>query len=162
MRRPNTLLATGLVSMLLILTAVAYGAEEKVTNTKVPKAVLEAFKTRFPDAKMTGSAKEMDEGKVVYEITSTQNGHNIDATFSPEGSLVAFERGVSMKELPKAVNKTLHAKYPNARYKRIEEMVVVKNKEEKFAYYEAQLLSAKQALEVQVSSEGKVLKVIKQ
>ena len=160
MLRSKMPFVTGLVSMLLIVS-VAYGAEEKTAHPKVPKAVMDAFKARFPDAKMTGSAKEVDEGKVVYEISSTEKGHNIDATFSPQGALVAFERSVSFKELPAPVTKTLNAKYPNAQYKLIEEMVVVEKKQEKFAYYEAQIVSAKHPLEVQVNSEGKVLKVIK-
>lgn len=158
MRGPIIRRCAGMGMVLLILVAVAHGQEEKVALDKVPKPVLEAVKARFKDAKLTGSSKETEDGKLVYEVSIKQRGRNIDVTITPQGETLMVEKEITTKDLPKSAAKALEDKYPKATYKIVEEIIKVEKQKEKLAYYEALLVTAeKKALEVQVTAEGKIV-----
>ncbi|MEK7404366.1 MAG: PepSY-like domain-containing protein [Acidobacteriota bacterium] len=158
MRPQITWLAVGSIGTLLVLSPVARGQEAKVSLEKAPKSVIEAVKVRFKDAALTGASSETEESKTVYEVTIKDKGQNIDVTLTPEGEILLIEREITRKDLPKAVAKALADKYPKAVYKIVEEIIKVEKKRETLAYYEVLLVTAgKQALEVQVSAEGKIL-----
>ena len=147
-----------MASVLVTLAAFACGEEESVVLEKVPKAVREAVKARFPDAKATDAAKETEDGKVVYEVTIKDKERKIDVTLTPEGELLMIERAIEKKDLPQAVTKAVEEKYPKATYKIIEEINKVEKKKETLAYYEVLVETAdKHRREVQVSAEGKIL-----
>lgn len=136
--------------------------EEKVSLDKVPKAVLEAVKLRFKDAKIIGAAKEIEDDKLVYEITIKQMGRNVDVTVTPAGAILMIEREIAARDLPRPVLKTLEEKYPKATYKLVEEIIKVDGKEEKLAYYEILLVTTqKRKLEVQLAPDGKIRNVEK-
>jgi uncharacterized membrane protein YkoI len=154
----NSLSQLGAGMVLVLIPVVAYGDEEKVPLDKVPRPVMAAVKTRFKDAAVTGAGKETEDGKLVYEVTIKHKDQKIDVTLSPEGEILMIEKEIAAKDLPKAVAKALENKYPRATYKIVEEIIKVEKKEEKLAYYEVLLVTTdKQALEVQVSAEGKIL-----
>ena len=158
-RRPNWP-GVGIALGLLIPAAIAHGAEESVPLDKIPKAVMDAVKARFKDAKATAASTETENGKQLYEVTIKPKGQNIDVTLTPEGDIVLIEKEIAASALPTAVAKTLEAKYPKATYKIVEEIIKVEKKEEKLAYYEVLLVTAdKKNLEVEVSAEGKIIKV---
>jgi hypothetical protein len=48
------------------LCAGVHADEEKVPLDKLPKAVVEAMKKRFPKAEIIEAAKEMEDGKTEY------------------------------------------------------------------------------------------------
>jgi Putative beta-lactamase-inhibitor-like, PepSY-like len=149
----------GAVMSMLLLPVAAICAEEEIPLDKVPPPVMEAVKARFKDAEMTGAAKEMDQGKVVYEVTLRLKGQHIDVILAPEGEIVLIEKAIARNDLPTAVAKALEDKYPKATYKVVEEVVKVEKKEEKLEYYEARLVTAeKKRLEVKVTPGGKIVK----
>jgi hypothetical protein len=133
--------------------------EEKVPLDKVPRAVLEAVKKRFPEAEVTGAEKETDNGKTVYEIGIKDKGQSIEVTLTPEGTLTEIEKQIAAKDLPKAVAEGLESKYPKATFKTIEEVIMVREGKEKLEYYEVLLVTAeKKKLEVTVTPDGKINK----
>src|SRR5215207_9770040 len=76
--------------------------EEKVPLDKVPRAVADTVKKRFPKAELVGSTTEPgDDGKPVYEVQIKDAGHAIDVTVTPDGRLVSIERTIEEKDLPK-------------------------------------------------------------
>jgi biopolymer transport protein ExbD len=130
--------------------------EENVPLDKVPRAVLEAAKKRFPKAEIKGASKETEDKKTVYEITFKENGKNIDVTLTPEGKITLIEKQIDRNDLPKAVAETFDKKYPGATYKMIEEVIKVANGKETREYYEALLVTAeKKTFEVEVLPDGK-------
>ena len=140
------------------VTAVAVRAdEEKVPLDKVPAAIKEAVKKRFPKAKMAGASKEQDDAKKwVYEITLKQDKKNIDVTLTPEGKITTIEQELAFADLPKAVAETFEAKYPKATYKIVESVSKVKDGKETLEYYEALLVAGdKKTYEVEVLPDGK-------
>ncbi len=136
------------------------GDEEKVPLDKVPKAVLDSVKKRFPKGEITAASKETDKDKVEYEVSVKETGKNIDVTLSPAGTILKLEKEIATKDLPKVVSESLAAKYPKAVYKLAEEVINVKDGEEKLEYYEVRLVTADgKMLEVVVSPNGKISKV---
>src|SRR5688572_10690525 len=86
--------------------------EEKVPLDKVPKAILENVKKRFPQAEVVGASKEeTDDKKIVYEIELKQDKKTTDVTLTPEGAIVMIETEIDAKDLPNAVKDTLDGKY---------------------------------------------------
>lgn len=145
--------------MCLFSVAVAGDNEEEVSLDKVPRPVVEAVKARFANAQVTGASKEMEKGKVFYEVTITDNGQHIDVTLTPKGEIVLIEKEIAAKDLPRAAVRTLERRYPQATYEIVEEIVKVEKKQERPAYYEVLLVTAGQdMLEVQVTSDGKIVK----
>lgn len=157
----NHLLGQVLVGLLLGLSPmVAAAQEESVPLDKVPKPVMEAFKARFKDAKLTGASKEVEDGKLVYEVTFKDKGLNVDVTLSADGKLLMIEKEINRKDLPKAVTTALEGKYPKAEYKIVEELVQVEGKKETLTSYEVLLTTTdKKAWEVVIAPDGKIIKV---
>ncbi len=145
---------------LFVLVAPTRADEEKVPLDKVPKAVLEAAKKRFPKAEVVGASKETEDGKTVYEVEMKEDGKKIDVTLTPEGIITLIEKQIDVKDLPKAVAEAIDAKYPKATFKIIEEVTAVKDGKEVVDFYEAVLVTAdKKEIEVQVATDGKIKKV---
>lgn len=157
MQRFIASLGAGSALALLILGAAPPAGEEKVLLAKVPKPVVNAVKARFKEATVVGAAKEITDGKLFYELRAKENGRQIDMILTPGGVFTIIEKQTSFKELPEAVAKTLSTKYPKAKYRIIEEVWTVQDKQEKFSYYEGILTARKQLLEVKVEADGKLL-----
>ena len=151
--------AASAVLGLAILATTTRADEEKVPLDKVPKAVLDAVKARFPDAKLLSAEKEKEDGKTVYEIAVKNRGQNIEVTLTPEGTIVEIEKQIAAKNMPRAVAEALEAKYPKAEYKMIEEVIKVKDGKEKLEYFEVLLTtSGGKILEVGVAPNGKIVR----
>jgi hypothetical protein len=162
MRRFITRLGAWTALALLILAGAAPVDAERVPLHKVPKPVLDAVRDRFKDARIIGADKEIEDGKLVYEVALTQEGQNIDLTLTPEGAILLIEKEITAKDLPEPVAKALEDKYPKATYKVVEEIIEVQGKQETLAYYDVLLVTAqRKTLEVQVSADGKTLKEAK-
>jgi uncharacterized membrane protein YkoI len=140
----------------LILCAPGVRAdEEKVPLDKVPKAVMDAVKKKFPDAKITEASKEKEDGKTIFEIAFTFKDSKYEVECEEDGTIIAIDKQIEAKELPKEVAKTLEEKYPKATYKVIEEVT----KKDKIAHYEVELVTAdKKEIEVEIDPAGKILK----
>src|SRR5262245_17957758 len=133
--------------------------EEKVPLDKLPKAVVDAVKKRFPKAELVSAEKETDDGKTVYEVAIKNDDQRIEVTLTPDGAITEIEKQIGTKDLPKAATEALAGKYPKASYKIIEQVTKVKDGKEKLEYYEVLLVTAdKKKLEVSVTAEGKLTK----
>jgi len=61
-----------LVAALFALSLSVTAQEKKVAEKDVPKAVLAAFKSTYPNATVRGYSREKENGKVYYEIESME------------------------------------------------------------------------------------------
>ncbi len=111
MRWITTLLLT---VALLYVTSAARADDEKLPLDKVPSAVKESVKKRFPNAEIVGAAKETENGKVTFELNLKDNGKNIDVILTSEGTIETIEKEIAAKDLPKVVAEAVAAKYPKA------------------------------------------------
>jgi hypothetical protein len=131
------------VTAAALLAALAgQAAEQKVPLEKLPKAVTAAVKKRFPKAEMVRAEKESEKGKTLYEVGISDKGKKIEVTVTPMGVITEIEKQIVAGELPKTVTGALSAKYPTATYKKIEEVIKVKDGKERLAYYEVLVVTA--------------------
>jgi hypothetical protein len=146
------------VSGISLLSGGVQAGEEKIPLDKLPKAVVEAVKKRFPKAELVAAAKETVDKKTEYEVILKNEGQKIDVTLTPDGVILGMEKEITAKDLPKAVTKTLKKTYPNADYKKVEEVIKVKDGKETLAFYEVLLETAdKKTVEVKIEANGKTL-----
>ena len=158
MRRTIALFG-GVAVALPLLIAVAQATE--VALDKVPKPVMEAAQARFAEAKATAAGKEKTpEGNLVYEISMEDKDlNNVDLTLTPEGTILLIEKQVGRKDLPESIAKVLEVKYPKAKYRFVEAVIEIVEKEEQLTSYEVILLTPKkQTWALQLALDGKIMK----
>jgi biopolymer transport protein ExbD len=131
--------------------------EETLPLDKLPKAVADAVKTRFPKAELVEAAKETEGDKTEYEVTIKDGDTKIDVMLTPDGKITLIEKEIAAKDLPKAVTEALDAKYPKATLKMAEEVIKVTDGKEAIDFYEVLLVTAeKKTFEVKLTAEGKI------
>jgi uncharacterized membrane protein YkoI len=145
----------GIVVMMGLLVSAARADEKKIKLDKLPKAVVDAVKDKFPDAKLTKATEETEKGVTIYKVSLTYKDHKHEAEFKKDGTLAAVSRQIEAKEMPKKVAEGLEGKYPKARINLIEEVIV----DDKVHHYEVALVTAdKKEVDVEIDLDGKVLK----
>jgi hypothetical protein len=146
-----------IMALLVLSAAMVRAVEEKEAKgglDKTPKAVLEAVKAKFPNAKIVSASAEKDKDQVIYEVQIKDGNHKADVSVTAEGKIVSVEKEIETKDLPKAVTSALEAKYPNATIKRAEQV----KEEGKPMFYEVLLVTAdSKTLEVSFDPQGKLI-----
>ena len=143
----------------LVLIAADAGAQDKVKDLdQIPKAVMKALKSKFPNPEITKWTKAKEGDDIVYDIEFKQKGRKCEADIKENGDYINYEKEVAAKDLPAAVKKTVETRYPKAKLLEIMEITAVKGKQEKLEGYEVVLTTAagKEA-EITVAPDGKVL-----
>jgi hypothetical protein len=141
----------GVALLGLLVTAVAARAdEEKIPAEKLPSAVKKAVKKKFPEARIHGASKEVEDGETIYEVELKVEGRSVDMALSAEGRILEIEKEVPADKLPGAVKKRLAARYPGAKIEKAEE---VTKGEDGPVRYEVLIKS-----EVVFTAKGKVVK----
>ncbi len=151
--------------MLAVAAMVCGGAtvradEVKVELVKLPKAVLETVKKRFPKAELKEAAKETEGDKVEYEVSLVDGKTKYDVMLTPEGKLTLIEKTIDAKDLPAAIAKMIEEKYPKSKITLAEEMYKVgADGKETLDYYEALLDTAdKKTIELEIGTDAKIKK----
>jgi hypothetical protein len=131
---------------------------DKPDVSKIPKAVMDALKERFPNAEIRKWTKEKEKDTVVYDIEFKEKGRACEADIKEDGTYINFEKAIKAKDLPKPVVDAIEKKYPKATMKEIMEETEVKGKSEKLSAYEVVLTTAdSKEVEVRLSPDGKIL-----
>ena len=136
----------------------ARGEEFEIAPDRLPRAVLNAAKAKFPGAAIRGASRETEDGKTVFEVEMKHDGRNTDAIFQEDGALVLVEAAVAVEALPEPVKTALNAKYPGAKIRVVESVRKGPQLKAEADFYEAHLTTAdKKSVEVQVNPQGKIL-----
>jgi len=90
-------------------------AANPVAAPSAPAPILAAFKAAYPHATIKTAAEEKENGKVVWEVESTENGLGRDLVYTPDGTIVEIEEEVPSAQLPAPVTAAVKAQYPSAR-----------------------------------------------
>jgi Putative beta-lactamase-inhibitor-like, PepSY-like len=142
------------------LAPVTRAQDEDIPLDRVPKAVMNAAKAKFPGAEIKVASEETEDGKPpVFALRMKHHRHDMGVTFKADGTVVLVETAVPAKELPKVVLRAVGHKYPGARIRHAESVMKGPEVKKKADYYEFYIMTAdrKPAL-VQVDPDGKVLK----
>ncbi len=99
----------------MLVAAATSAQEQSIGKKNVPKAVVETFRKSYPNATIKGYAKEVDEGKTVYEIESTEGNVHRDVTYAADGILQTIEESLPFSDLPEPVRNTITKEYPKGK-----------------------------------------------
>jgi uncharacterized membrane protein YkoI len=130
---------------------------KKIPLDKVPKAIKKAINTRFPGAKVNSVEKEVENGKVTYDVELKQKGRKFEMDILENGTIIEIEKEVLQKRVPKII-KRVKAKFPKATIKEVMEVNKVKGKKETRDHYEVTIDLDGKKQEVIVSLDGKRIK----
>ncbi len=137
---------------LLGLFAAAQG-DEKIDVGDLPKAVTKAVKEKFPEAKIKGASKEVEDGKTFFEVELSVDGKSVDVVLEPDGDIEAIEKEIEVEDLPKAVIKAIAAKFSKAKIEKVEEITGDDDK----VVYELAIAVKGKTIEVVFSPNGKII-----
>lgn len=140
----------------------APAAETKPTDNlqldKIPPAVMDGLKTRFPMAEIQKWTEETEEGVVVYDIEFTQEGKKFEVDVKADGTLANWEETIEAKDLPEAVSQAVETKYPGSTIREIMQITNVNDGTEALEGYEIVLQTPDmKEVEVTVGPDGKIL-----
>jgi hypothetical protein len=154
MRFPRSLHgACAAIAVLTALITTARAEQEKIPLGKVPKAVLDAVKVKFPKGELTGAEKETDGEKVTFEVKLLDNKRKFEVIANPDGKILAVEKVLEPSELPKPVTEALDAKYPKAKIKKAEEVTA----DEKITYEVVLITADTETVKLIFDPEGKLV-----
>lgn len=147
----NTVLRAATVVLAICLGSVLASAQEaKIREKDVPAAVLNAFKSAYPNATVRGYAKEKENGKLYYEIESTDGTTKRDLLYHPDGTVAEIEETIADTDLPSAAQDLIHTQYPKAVVLRAEKVT----KGDKIEY-EVSARQGKRRIGLAFDAEGK-------
>lgn len=120
------LLAATLACGALPSAVQAHQTEDVIAEAAVPKPVLAAAKKKYPGATVLKYERETEDGKTVYEVKMKLGQRQLDAKYTPDGTLVEEEEILREADLPPAVRQAF-AKSPHgtATIEQIERIVQV-------------------------------------
>jgi hypothetical protein len=145
------------MAVLVFAATASRAGDEAKDLDKIPKAVMDALKTKFPKAKIDKWSKETENGKVVYDIEFKVEGRKTEADIGEDGTIQNFEKEFDAKDLPKAVTAAVENKYPKAKMKEVMEITDIKDKKEVHGGFEIVLETAdKKNVEVTIAKDGKI------
>jgi hypothetical protein len=145
----------GLLGMVLV--SVAGADEEKLPLAQLPGAVRQAVQDRFPRGKLLAAAKEVEKGKIAYEVTLQLAGQPIEVLVTPDGKITTIERTIAVEDLPRPITAAVAARYPGKQIAKVEEVIrVAADGREILEYYEIVVsLAAGQNAEVHILPGGR-------
>jgi uncharacterized membrane protein YkoI len=141
------------VLAMLLVGGSASALEKKLKKSDLPTAVQKTADEQSKGATVKGYASEKEEGKLLYEVELTVNGHTKDVTMAGDGSIVEVEEEVALDKLPDAVQQGLKKKAGAGKITKVESLT----KHNTLVAYEAHVLTGKKRSEVQVGPDGKEL-----
>ena len=99
----KTLLLT--FAICFVSLQLVFAQKGKLTDPKVPAAVTNAFKAKYPNMKVTDWDYEAD--KNAYEAEFKMDGKKMEASFSADGQWMKTKSDIKREQLPIAVSKAI-------------------------------------------------------
>jgi hypothetical protein len=119
----------------------------------VPKEVVDAVKTKFPDAQLQKAKKKVTNGKTYFGVGLTSKGTAHSVLLTPKGKIVELKKVIPTSEVPAKVAEAIYATYPNSTTNKAEK--VTEYKEEKSFKLEV-ITADKQTKKLVVDADGKI------
>jgi uncharacterized membrane protein YkoI len=144
-------------ALTLVLSGIAAGQDQpkaKSVDLKIlPQAVLQAFKTAYPNAVITGASKEVENGVTQFEVESIDGKLNRDLIYSADGKVIELEETTAPENLPAPVKQTLAKEYPGAKVLKAE--ILTKDGAKLF---ELSIQFKDKTMGVTIDPQGKIVK----
>ena len=143
------------VLVFLICGIVVAGAQgdQKIKAKNLPAAVTAAFQKAYPNAKIKGTSKEVENGKTIYEVESVDGKINRDLLYNVDGTVIEIEETVPVKALPSDVADALKKNFPKGKVLKSEKLTKGET-----IQYEMVIKSGKEQHEVVFDTKGAIVK----
>ena len=167
MKRANLSLNIA-VGMILVLTSIAWAAQEKAKEQKIdvsqlPAAVKQAIETNCPKCEIEKATREVENGVTIYDFEFDDDQGEMDVT--ADGFVTSRETVVQTTDIPQPALDAIRQGAAGGKIKQVlkEEVradlkdgQVIKLDTPKY-FYEADLEKSDQVAEIVVSPEGQVI-----
>jgi hypothetical protein len=127
--------------------------EKRIQKTDLPSAVQKTADEQSKGATVKGYNKEVENGKVEYEVELLVNGHSKDVSMDEQGNVLEVEEEVGLLSLPAEIREGLQRKAGKGTIRKVESLT----KHGSLVAYEAQVITAGKRTEIQVGPDGKPL-----
>ena len=127
--------------------------EKKLQRSELPPAVQKTVDEQSKGATVKGFSTEVEDGKKIYEVELTVNGHGKDISMDSQGHVLEIEEEVSLESLSSAVKEGLTKAAGKGTIQKVESLT----KNGKLVAYEAQVKTGTKNSEIQVGPDGKKL-----
>ncbi len=127
--------------------------EKKLQRSELPPAVQKTVDDQSKGATVKGFSTEVEDGKKIYEVQLTVNGHGKDVSMDAQGHVLEIEEETSLESLPAAVRDGLTKAAGKGTIRKVESIT----KNGKLVAYEAAVKTGTKNSEVQVGPDGKKL-----
>jgi uncharacterized membrane protein YkoI len=142
-----------IAAVVLASLTLASAQEKRIKRSDLPLAVQRSVVEQSGGATIRGFSKEGENGRTLYEVHLTVNGHSKDVLMAPDGTVVELEEQVEIESLPPAVAAGLQIRAGDGKLSKVETLT----KKGKLVAYEAQVLTKGKKSEVQVDPDGRPL-----
>jgi hypothetical protein len=115
--------------------------------------VTAAFQKAYPNAKIKGTSKEVENGKTLYEVESVDGKINRDLLYNADGTCAEIEESVPVKALPSDVAASLKKNFPKGKVLKSEKLTKGET-----IQYELLVKSGKEQHEVVFDPQGAIVK----
>lgn len=68
--------------------------QENVPINRLPGPVTAAIKNRFPKSELLLAERDVDNGRVIYEVKIRSNGQIFDLDITPSGKILKIDRDI--------------------------------------------------------------------
>ena len=138
----------------LLVTCLGLAAEKKVKMKDLPPAVQKTVQELGRTSTLVGLAKEVEDGKTMYEAETRVNGKTRDVTIDAEGKIVMTEEEVAIDSIPAPARAAIEKESAGGKITLVEK--VTKGSDVK---YEAALTpKSGKKKEVSFSADGSLVK----
>ncbi len=147
-----------IISLVFILlsTGSLSAQEKKIDKNDLPKAVLNTFQKKYPDAVIKGTSIEKENGKTYYEIESIDGSRRRDLLYTKSGKVAEIEETLASNDIPDFVKSSVMKKYPNCEINKAEKITSGKR-----ISYELVVKQGIQKQEIVLDSKGNIKKMEK-
>jgi hypothetical protein len=149
----------GLAVVVMVTASGIARADDNVPVDKLPKAVVDTLKKRFPKGELTKASKSGEGDKTTYEVSVKEGTLKADVDLTAAGAITGMEKQIAEADLPKVIAAAVKAKQPKGTVKTCEEVIAVKDGKEELEYYEVVVETPdKKTVELEIEKDGKVRK----
>ncbi len=139
----------GLLALAIGLTSALYAQEQKAVQTTPTREAKAGFVSKFPGATNVKWEKEDN----LFEVGFKQNGKEMSALFTANGTLTETETEIALASLPAGITQYLQQHYPGKKVKEAAKIV----KADGAVNYEAEI----DKTDVLFDANGKFIKEVK-
>jgi hypothetical protein len=133
-------------------------ANDELTADKIPDVVMDALKSKFPDADIQKWEKEDEDDFVLYDIEFKQGDIKFEADIEQDGSIHNWEKEIESANLPEVIKKVIEDEYPDAELVEVMEISTVQDGNDVLEEYELVLrLADEQKIEITLAPNGELL-----